>query len=103
MKSRGCYFSGVDLKASEKRKKKFQKKLDNTKKISTFAIPNTGSLNDGVVKAIKNEIEALIFETETWNIKTRGKLKKGYEDIYRRPVRRFDKFIKEMSFISVAR
>jgi len=44
-----------DLRSGKERKKKFKKKLDNTKKISTFAIPNRGSLNDGVVQGNKKD------------------------------------------------
>ena len=59
------YFLYLVFTGAEKKKKKFKKKLDNTKKISTFAIPNTGSLNDGVVQGIKKKIEALKIEIES--------------------------------------
>jgi len=49
------------------------------------------------------KIETFEIETESWMKQTGEKQRLSGEDIYRRPVRRFEKFIKEMSFISVAR
>jgi hypothetical protein len=75
------YFFFVELRGVENReKKKFKKKLDNTKKISTFAIPNTGSLINGVDQGIK-KIETLQVETESWTKQTREKQRSECEEI----------------------
>jgi len=53
--------SWKEFKASENKEQKNKKikKLDNTKKISTFAIPNTGSYQTEFDNGIK-KIETLI-------------------------------------------